>query len=134
MISKKVKELFVSMMEATKDSAIVYDNQTEQYSGYFNKAVVEKYIDLGGLLFVEECAGQITVLLSNRDDFLSSFAAGIREASLGNDQAYADYNANPFAFSVGFEHYQQVIKKSSKYLNYICHGFENPKTGLIHLQ
>jgi hypothetical protein len=133
-ISKKVRELFVSMMEASNGTPVVYDSETDQYSGYFNKVVVNKYIDLGALLFVEECTGQITLLLNNRDDFLSSFAAGVREASLGNDQAYADYNANPFAFSVGFEHYQQVIKKSSKYLSYLCHGFENPETGLIHLQ
>jgi hypothetical protein len=111
MISKKVRELFVSMMEASNDTPIVYDNQTDQYSGYFNKMVVDKYIDLGALLFVEECTEQITLLLNNRDDFLSSFAAGVREASLGNDQAYADYNANPFAFSIGYEHYQKVIKK-----------------------
>jgi hypothetical protein len=134
MISKKVRELFVSMMEATDNTPIIYDSQTDQYSGYFNKVVVEKYVDLGALQFVEESGGQSTLLLNNRDDFLSSFAAGVREANLGNDQAYADYNANPFAFSVGFEHYHQVIKKSSKYISYVCHGFENTETGLIHSQ
>jgi hypothetical protein len=134
MISKKVRELFVSMMEATNDTPIMYDSQTDQYSGFFNKVVVEKYIELGALLFIEECGGQITLLLNNRDDFLSSFAAGVREAKLGNDQAYADYNANPFAFSIGFEHYHQVRKRSSKYVNYLCHGFENTKTELIHSQ
>jgi hypothetical protein len=35
MISKKVRELFVSMMEATNDTPIMYDSQTDQYSGFF---------------------------------------------------------------------------------------------------
>lgn len=134
MISKKVRELFVSMMEASDNTPVIYNRHTEQYSGYFNKGVVNKYIELGALLFVEASDGQITLLLNNRDDFLSSFAAGVREAKLGHDQAYADYNANPFAFSVGFEHYQHVTKKSSKYMSYLCHGFENADTGLVHSQ
>ena len=46
MISKKVRELFVSLMEATDDSAVSYDGETEQYSGFFNSTVVDKYIEL----------------------------------------------------------------------------------------
>ncbi|KGJ93925.1 hypothetical protein [Colwellia psychrerythraea] len=133
MISKKVRELFVSLMEAANDAAVLYDNETEQYSGYFNSAVVDKYIELGALELVEG-ESTITVLLNNRDDFLSSFAAGIREAKLGNDQSYADYNANPFAFSVGFEHFHKMAKKKRPDHDYICHGFENTETGLIHQQ
>lgn len=134
MISKKVRELFVSLMEATDDSAVIYDVETEQYSGFFNASVVDKYIDLGALELVESATDTITILINNRDDFLSSFAAGVREAQNGADQSYADYNANPFAFSVGYEHYHQLAKKRRQLENYICHGFENTKTGLIHAQ
>lgn len=134
MISKKVRELFVSLMEASNDSSISYDIETEQYSGYFNNAVVNKYIELGALELVEDNSGATTILLNNRDDFLSSFAAGVREAKNGADQSYADYNANPFAFSVGYEHFHQMSKKKRQLIGYICHGFENDETGLVHQQ
>lgn len=134
MISKKVRELFVSLMEATDDSPVSYDIETEQYSGFFNNVVVDKYIELGALELVEGEVGTTIILLNNRDDFLSSFAAGIREAKNGSDQSYADYNANPFAFSVGYEHFHQISKKKRQLSGYICHGFENENTGLIHQQ
>ncbi len=134
MISKKVRELFVSLMEASDDSAVSYDIETEQYSGFFNNTVVDKYIELGALELVEGGAGATTILINNRDDFLSSFAAGAREAKNGADQAYADYNANPFAFSVGYEHFHQVAKKKRPVSGYVCHGFENDETGLVHSQ
>ncbi|TWX67926.1 hypothetical protein ESZ36_11615 [Colwellia demingiae] len=134
MISKKVRELFVSLMEAADDAPVSYDVETEQYSGYFNNAVVDKYIDLGALELVEGGSGSTTILINNRDDFLSSFAAGIREAKNGSDQSYADYNANPFAFSVGYEHFHQISKKKRQLDGYVCHGFENDDTGLIHQQ
>ena len=73
-------------------------------------------------------------MINNRDDFLSSFAAGISEAKNGNDQSYADYNANPFAFSVGYEHFHQIAKKKRQLVGYICHGFERDDTGLVHQQ
>jgi hypothetical protein len=134
MISKKVREFFVSLMEATENSAVTYDGETEQYSGFFNNTVVDKYIELGALELVESDTGATVILLNNRDDFLSSFAAGVREAKNGADQSYADYNANPFAFSVGFEHFHHIAKKKRQLVGYICHGFENDETGLIHTQ
>ncbi len=134
MISKKVRELFVSLMEAADDSAVSYDVETEQYRGFFNNTVVNKYIELGALELVEAGSGETTILINNRDDFLSSFASGAREANNGSDQSYADYNANPFAFSVGFEHFHQLAKKKRPVSGYICHGFENQDTGLIHQQ
>lgn len=134
MISKKVRELFVSLMEATDNSSVSYDIESEQYSGYFNSAVVNKYIELGALELVENSNDYTTILLNNRDDFLSSFAAGVREAKNGADQAYADYNANPFAFSVGYEHFHHISKKKRQLITYICHGFENNETGLVHHQ
>ena len=45
MISKKVKELFVSLMEATEDTPVLYDVETEQYTGFFNESLIEKYIE-----------------------------------------------------------------------------------------
>ena len=121
-------------MEAADDAAVSYDVETEQYSGFFNSVVVDKYIELGALELVEDDSSAITILINNRDDFLSSFAAGIREAKLGNDQSYADYNANPFAFSVGYEHFHKMAKKKRPNYDYICHGFENTETGLMHQQ
>ena len=134
MISKKVRELFVSLMEASEDSPVSYDVETEQYNGCFNSVVVDKYIDLGALELVDLGEGPTTIILNNRDDFLSSFAAGAREAKNGSDQSYADYNANPFAFSVGYEHFHQITKKKRQISGYICHGFENSDTGVIHQQ
>ena len=134
MISKKVRELFVSLMEAVDDSPVSYDVETEQYCGCFNRTVVDKYIELGALEFVEGTSDATTILINNRDDFLSSFAAGAREAMNGSDQSYADYNANPFAFSVGYEHFHQIAKKKRPISGYICHGFERDDTGLIHQQ
>jgi hypothetical protein len=133
MLSKKVRTLFVSLMEATNASLVSYDIETEQYSGNFNAAVVDKYIALGALELVETGNG-ITIIINHRDDFLSSFAAGAREAKNGSDQSYADYNANPFAFSVGYEHFHQITKKKRPISGYICHGFEREDTGLIHQQ
>lgn len=135
MISKKVRELFVSLMEATeKNSAISYDVETDQYSGAFNNTVVDKYIELGALEFVESAEKTVIILLNNRDDFLSSFAAGVKEAKQGNDQSYADYNSSAFAFSVGYEHFHQMNKKKRRLEDYICHGFLNDNTGLVHEQ
>jgi hypothetical protein len=133
-ISKKVRELFVSLMEASDDSPVSYDVETEQYSGFFNSTVVDKYIELGALEFIEGGSGTTTILINNRDDFLSSFAAGAREANNGSDQSYADYNANPFAFSVGYEHFYQIAKKKRPVSGYLCHGFEREDNGLIHQQ
>ena len=134
MISKKVRELFVSLMEASADSAVLYDVESEQYSGYFNAAVVDKYIEMGALELVTANNNGISLLINNRDDFISSFAAGLREAKNGSDQSYADYNANPFAFSVGYEHFHQLAKKKRLPQDYVCHGFENPETGVLHQQ
>ncbi len=134
MISKKVRELFVSLMEAGDDTSVTYNSETEQYSGFFNANVVDKYIDLGALELVDSNAGEITLIINNREDFLSGFAAGVREAKNGADQSYADYNANPFAFSLGYEHYHQLAKKKRQLIGYVCHGFENTDTGLIHSQ
>ena len=134
MISKKVREFFSSLMEAAATSAVRYDKETEQYSGCFNNRVVNKYIDIGAIELVESNAGNTVILINNRDDFISSFAAGVKEAMNGNDQSYADYNANPFAFSVGYEHFLHLNKKPKQLIGYICHGFLNDDTGEFYNQ
>lgn len=122
-------------MEAEKDNTVVtFDNETEQYTGDFNESVVNKFIDEGLLELVYNHDGVICVVMNNRDDFLSGFASGVSEARLGRDQYYADYNANPFAFSIGYEHYLHLNKKPRQLVGYICHGFVNDATDEIHVQ
>jgi len=112
-------------MEAQAEGTpVTYVNETELYTGAFNSKVVDKFINEGIIELVSNEQGLSTILLNGRDDFLSGFASGVNEASLGRDQYYADYNANPFAFSVGFEHYQHISKKKGVPPDYICHGFE----------
>jgi len=125
-ISKKVREFFVSLMEAkSKGTGVLYDNDTEQYSGVFNVTVVNKFISEGIIELVASENGITTILLNGQEDFLSGFVSGVNEAKLGRDQYYADYNANPFAFSVGFEHFHQYNKKKYKDPDYFCHGFND---------
>ena len=134
MISKKVRELFVSLMEATEDGPVSYDMETEQYTGFFNELLINKYIELGALELVQEGSGPTIIILNQRSDFLSSFTAGVKEAQNGNDQGYADYNAIPFAFSIGYEHFLFLNKKPRQLVGYICHGFINDNTGELHQQ
>ncbi len=126
MIAKKTRELFVSLMEAysqNPDSSISYDPETEQYSGYFNVNVLNKFIDQGAFELIEHSDSGTCVIMNNQDDFISSFASGVNEARLGRDQYYADYNANPFAFSVGYEHFLFMHKKPKRLEGYLCVGF-----------
>jgi len=134
MISKKVRELFSLLMEAGDNSPVFYDNATEQYTGYFNESVVNKFISEGAIEFVHNDDGMICLRVLNREDFLSGFASGVNEARLGRDQYYADYNASPFAFSIGYEHFLYMNKKPKLLVGYICHGFINDATGEMHTQ
>jgi len=112
-------------MEAKeKDTPVIYNRETETYSGVFTAKVVDKFINEGALELVSNEQGVTTIILNGRDDFLSSFSAGANEASLGRDQYYADYNANPFAFSVGFETFLTIKKKKMLSVDYVCHGIE----------
>nr|WP_268820260.1 hypothetical protein [Paraglaciecola sp. G1-23] len=123
------------MMEAQpQGTPVTYEPETEQYTGYFNQALVNKFIDQGLLELVDNQDGLICIIMNNRDDFLSGFSSGVSEARLGRDQSYADYNANPFAFSVGYEHFLSLNKKPRLLVGYICHGFINDDTSEIHVQ
>lgn len=122
-------------MEAQIDSTpVTYDPETEQYTGYFNSTLVNKFISEGVFELVANDDGLICLIMNNRDDFLSGFSSGVNEARLGRDQSYADYNANPFAFSVGYEHFLYLNKKPRLLVGYICHGFINDETGELHVQ
>lgn len=113
-------------MEATGDnstSAVKFDSETEIYSGTFNPALLDKFIQEGVFEVVDSDGDIIKVLMNHRDDFLSGFASGVNEAKLGSDQYYADYNANPFAFSVGYEHFLYMNKKPKRLEGYVCYGF-----------
>jgi hypothetical protein len=126
LISKKVRELFVSLMEATSNSStslIKFAPETEIYSGSFNEVLLNKFINEGVFEVVDSDEDVTNLLMNNRDDFLSGFASGVNEAKLGRDQYYADYNANPFAFSVGYEHFLYMNKKPKRLEGYNCHGF-----------
>lgn len=136
MISKKVREFFVSLMEATNsdDNCVHYDEGTQYYSGVFNQAQLAKFIELDVISLIEVNNGLTVIQLNARDDFISGFAAGVNEARLGRDQYYADYNANPMAFSLGFEHYCHWAKKKSRAAGYRCHGFLDEISNDIYLQ
>ena len=113
-------------MEATSNnstSMVTFDTETEVYSGSFNTTLLDKFIQEGAFEVVESDGDTTNLLINNRDDFLSGFASGVKEAKLGRDQYYADYNANPFAFSVGYEHFLYMNKKPKRLEGYICHGF-----------
>ena len=117
-------------MEAYSDhnhALVSFDPVTEVYTGIFNPSVLDKFIGHGALELVENKDGVSSVLINNHLDFLSGFAQGVNEASLGRDQYYADYNANPFAFSVGYEHHLFMQKKPKRLEGYLCHGFTDPE-------
>ena len=135
MISKKIRELFASMMEAEKENTpVVFNPENEQYTGGFNSALVNKFIGEGIFELVHREGNEICLIMNNREDFLSGFSSGVNEARSGRDQYYADYNANPFAFSLGYEHFLSMNKKPRQLLAYICHGFINDNTGETHTQ
>lgn len=131
MISKKIRELFVSLMEANSNSSnatVEFDPETEQYTGTFNEALINKFIQQGVFDLVSNADGVTSIIMNNREDFLSGFASGVNEARLGRDQYYADYNASPFAFSIGFEHFLYINKKPKRLQAYVCHGFTNTES------
>jgi hypothetical protein len=113
-------------MEATSGnntSMVRFDPETEIYSGSFNSILLNKFINEGVFEVVDYDGDFTHILMNQRDDFLSGFASGVNEAKLDRDQYYADYNANPFAFSVGYEHFLYMNKKPKKLEGYDCHGF-----------
>lgn len=115
----------------------------EIYVGYFDTTVINKMqaLNIITLLGVHDDEKQV-IKLVERDDFLSSFAAGVREARNGADLHYADYSNNQYAFSAGYEHWHNRNKKAlkgklthySSESEYVCHGFIDAQTTDVHIQ
>ncbi len=115
----------------------------ETYVGYFDTGVINKMqaLNIITLLGVHDDEQQ-AIKLVERDDFLSSFEAGVREARNGSDLHYADYSNNQYAFSCGYEHWHKRNKKAlkgklthySSEIEFVCHGFTDAATGDTHKQ
>lgn len=133
-------------MDGTKyeyEPSIQYIPNDEVYIGYFDTEVINKMQTAGilSLLAVQDDERQVLKLVE-REDFLSSFEAGAREARLGNDLHYADYANNQYAFSCGYEHWQARNKHAgkSRFTHYslsnefVCHGFIEADSGDIYRQ
>lgn len=115
----------------------------EVYVGYFDTGIINKLqaLNVITLLGVHDDDKQALKLVE-RDDFLSSFEAGVREARNGSDLHYADYANNQYAFSAGYEHWHNRNKKAlkgklthySSDVEYVCHGFIDKATGEVHKQ
>ena len=136
-IPKKQLNFIVELMSALPIDGTQYQWQPEvsycphdfAYFGYFDKTIINKMQQIGVITIIGEHDDEMqSVLLVERDDFLSSFAAGVREAMLGNDLHYADYNSNQYAFSCGYEHCKNRLKKKNtlpynRNIEHVCHGF-----------
>ncbi|EGQ9764631.1 MULTISPECIES: hypothetical protein [Vibrio] len=150
-IPKKQLSLIIELMEAMPMDGTEYETppqvelipNDEIYIGYFDKTVIDKmqFVGLIELVGVFDDERQALKLIQ-RDDFLSSWEAGVREARLGNDLHYADYSNNQYAFSAGYEHWHARNKKAlkgrmihySSEAEFVCHGFIDATTGEIHKQ
>lgn len=145
-IPKKQLNFVVELMEALPLDGTQYEYHPdvsycphdEVYFGYFDIDVINKMQQIGVITIVgHHDDEQQAVKLVNRDDFLSSFAAGASEARNGNDLLYADYNNNQYAFSCGYEHWHNRNSKKkrppaySTAKEYVCHGFICEDTGEI---
>lgn len=104
----------------------------EVYLGYFDTTIIDRMqgMKIIQLIGIHDDERQ-EIKLIERDDFLSSWAAGVREARNGQDLHYADYANNQYAFSAGYEHWHNRKKRAlkgklvhySSDIEYICHGF-----------
>lgn len=148
-IPKKQLNFVVELMEALPLDGTKYEfhpdvtfcPHDEVYFGYFDTTIIDKMQQIGVITIVgEHDDEQQAVKLVERDDFLASFAAGANEARNGNDLHYADYSSNQYAFSCGYEHWQNrngKRKKPPAYSaknEYVCHGFICDDTGEMHRQ
>ncbi|AGG58073.1 hypothetical protein VPAG_00037 [Vibrio phage douglas 12A4] len=142
-IPKKQLNLVISLMEALPLDGTKYEfhpdvvviPHDEIYVGYFDTTIIDKMQRSGiiTLVGVHDDEKQ-AIKIIERDDFLSSFAAGANEARNGNDLHYADYSNNQYAFSCGYEHWhnRNGKKKPPDYSvekEYVCHGFIMADTG-----
>jgi hypothetical protein len=139
-IPRKQREFFVSLMEATGhgDTSIIYEVERDAYHGDFNLDIAYKLKAWGAILLVEGDLGH-TVMINERSDFLSGFAAGVNAARNGDGLYYSDYCSNPYSFNCGYEHYQWRAKKCQRRpydesTGYVCHGFRCDESDSIYKQ
>jgi hypothetical protein len=48
--------------------------------------------------------------------------------------SYGDYQSNPMAFAIGYEHFLDLSKKPKQLIGYIFHGFLDEETGEVQVQ
>ncbi len=150
-IPKKQLSVIVELMEALPADGTQYETppqiefipNDEVYIGYFDTSVINKMqaVGLVELIGVYDDERQALKIVQ-RDDFLSSWAAGVSEARIGSDLHYADYSNNQYAFTAGYEHWHNRKNKAlkgklvdySSDIEYVCHGFKNAANGDIHFQ
>ena len=145
-IPKKQLSLLVELMEALPMDGTVYDTppqieynaHDEAYLGYFDTTIIDRMQANGVIELIGVHSDERQELrIKERDDFLSSWEAGVREARNGQDLHYADYSNNQYAFSAGYEHWHNRNKKAlkgklthySKEMEYLCHGFIDKDSG-----
>lgn len=145
-IPKKLFELVVDLMEAQTEGhpvsefghKVSFSYEGDLYTGHFNSQAASQGEKLGLFTLTADETGQPSLLIHDRDSFITSFAAGALEASRGNDIYYADYASSQFGFTAGYQHYQnRQSKKHCDYeyaLGYYCHGFECIDTGEVFRQ
>ncbi|WP_318491935.1 hypothetical protein [Photobacterium leiognathi] len=137
-IPKKQLNLIISLMEAmpldgTKYSHqhdVYYDPNDEIYYGCFDVPTLHRLQSMHIITIVGEHDNEEQAIkINHRLDFLTSFESGVTEARNGNDLYYADYASHQYAFTCGFEHYQNRLKKEGRNVaynidkEYVCHGF-----------
>ncbi|WP_217521827.1 hypothetical protein [Vibrio metschnikovii] len=150
-IPKKQLSLLVELMEAMPLDGTSYETppqiaflpHDEVYLGYFDTTIIDRMTSLGiiELIGVHDDDKQ-EIKIKERDDFLASWEAGVREARNGADLHYADYSNNQYAFSAGYEHWHNRNKKAlkgklthySSDIEYVCHGFIDAATQSPHQQ
>lgn len=150
-IPKKQLSLLVELMEALPVDGTEYETppqveyipHDEIYVGYFDTSIINKMQANGviQLLGIHDDERQ-AIKIVERDDFLASWEAGVREARNGSDLHYADYSNNQYAFSAGYEHWHQRNTKAlkgklnhySSSIEYLCHGFFDQESGDVWQQ
>lgn len=138
-VSSGMLSVIVSMMEFGESPflSVAYDPDQDAYTGVSPCSALSKLERMGFVRVMDvqpaavgDCA---TVRLEARSDFLSAFAAGVREFENGRDLYYADYSQHPFAFSCGHQHAAARAKRPSKpyraSAGYMCHGFLDADNG-----
>lgn len=120
---------------------VTYCPHDEVYFGYFDLTILDKMQSIGVITILgSHDDEQQAVRLVERDDFLAGFAVGASEARNGNDMLYADYNSNQYAFTCGYEHWQNRNRKKGKLPaynsdnEYVCHGFIDGATNEVFKQ